>query len=107
MEVERAIREKLAVLGSEFLDLVNESRRHHRPEGAETHFKLLLVSSQFDGMSRLQRQQRVYELLKAEMSGPVHALTMKLFSPKEWAALPEADRKFRAIGHHPSGRVED
>ncbi len=104
MSVEQGIRKKLeAAFQPEILDIVNESQRHHSPKGSESHFKVLMVSAVFQGLSRIQRQQKVNDLLKEEFAGPVHALTMRLHSPGEWAALPEEERKFRAIGHHPSG----
>src|SRR4051812_22920503 len=100
MKIESAIREKLQKRFTPVhMDLANESRRHHRPEGAETHFKLLLVSEVFEGVSRLKRQQLVNETLNTELIDPVHAFTMKCLTPDEWRALPEDQRGFRAIGH--------
>ncbi len=107
MKIESEIKRKLASLNAEVFELTNESQRHHRPKGAETHFKLLVVAKCFDGWSRLKRQQHIYGLLKEEMASDVHALTMKLLTPTEWQALPEEERGFRALGHHPAGRVDD
>jgi len=98
--VQKEIERKLtASFSPEFLEMVNESRRHQAPEGAESHFKLQLVSGLFEGMSRIERARRVHEVLAAELKFPVHALTNKLYSPSEWAALDPDRRKFKAIGH--------
>jgi stress-induced morphogen len=103
MVVESKIREKLQrEFNPSVLELGNESVRHHRKPGSETHFKLLMVSSLFEGVSRLKRQQKVHDALAEELSGPVHAFTMKLLTEEEWRALPEEERKFKAVGHHPS-----
>lgn len=102
---EKRIREKLL---NEFnptvFELGNESSRHHAPAGAESHFKLLMVSPVFTDLARLKRQQKVYDLLKDELAGPIHAFTMKLMSPEEWERLPPEEKIFKAIGHHSSGR---
>jgi BolA family transcriptional regulator, general stress-responsive regulator len=49
----------------------------------ETHFNLEVVSSAFEGLSRVARQRLVMELLRAEMAGPVHALALKTLTPAE------------------------
>lgn len=49
--IEAAIREGLAgQLNPIHLEVVNESYMHNVPKGAETHFKVLVVSEQFDGL---------------------------------------------------------
>lgn len=46
-----AIRAKLqAALQAAHLDVINESYMHNVPKGAETHFKVVVVSDKFDGM---------------------------------------------------------
>jgi stress-induced morphogen len=46
-----------------------------RPEG-ETHFRVEIVSAAFDGLSRIERQRLVHQLLAAELAGRVHALSL-------------------------------
>ncbi|MBN43075.1 MAG: BolA family transcriptional regulator [Alphaproteobacteria bacterium] len=53
-----------------------------RPEG-ETHFDLLVVSSEFTGQSRVTRQRAVYGLLSAELEGGLHALSIRALTPDE------------------------
>ena len=52
--------------------------------GDGRHFEAVVVSEEFAGMSRIQRQQRVYQTLGERMRGEVHALSMKTFTPREW-----------------------
>lgn len=66
------------------LEIENESHSHSVLENSETHFKLLLVAPFFRGLSRLDRQRRVNELLKAELQNGLHALTQRLLTPEEW-----------------------
>lgn len=72
------------------LDVLNESHSHNVPENSETHFKVLMVADLFEGLSRVARQRKVYDLLSEELEGPVHALSLRLLSPKEWEATGQA-----------------
>jgi len=79
-------------------ELVNESHSHSVPRNSETHFKLVLVSSVFEGLTRIARQRRVYDVLAEEMAGGVHALTQRLLTPAEWS--PEAVASFESPNCH-------
>lgn len=57
-------------------------------EGDGDHFEALIVSRQFAGKSRVQRQQMINALLRSYFdSGELHALSMKTLAPEEWSAL--------------------
>jgi BolA protein len=49
----------------------------------ETHFTVRIVSAQFAGLSRLERQRRIYSALADEMAGGVHALSLTALSPAD------------------------
>ncbi len=66
------------------LEVVNESHLHSSGPGAESHFKVLVVSETFQGLSRVHRQQKVYGLLEQELKGGVHALSLRLLTQQEW-----------------------
>lgn len=88
MNVEMAIREKLtAALAPERLDVENESHRHvgHRgsPGSGESHFRVVIVSPRFAGLSRLGRHRMVNAALAAELAGSVHALAIVALAPGE------------------------
>jgi acid stress-induced BolA-like protein IbaG/YrbA len=56
-------------------------------EGDGNYPKALIVSSQFVGKSRVQRQQLVNALLRSYFdSGELHSLTMQTMTPDEWRA---------------------
>lgn len=60
---------------------------HCAVEGDGRHWYATLVSSAFEGLRAIQRHQRVYATLGNRItSGEVHALSMKTFTPAEWAA---------------------
>ncbi len=71
------------------LEVVDDSARHAghagaRPEG-ETHFQVLVISPEFAGLSRLERQRRINDILKEELEGAIHALSIKALTPDEAA----------------------
>ncbi len=58
--------------------------------GTRDHYRAVIVSSAFDGMSRVEQHQAVYAALGELMSGPVHALALSTYTPAAWAQ--KADR---------------
>jgi acid stress-induced BolA-like protein IbaG/YrbA len=55
--------------------------------GDGQHFEAVVVSGEFAGKGRIQRQQLVYQTLGNRMTGEIHALSMKTFTPEEWASM--------------------
>lgn len=85
MQIQTEIEQTLsAALAPRHLEVENESHMHSVPANSETHFKVVAVSDQFDGMRKVARHQRVYQLLTAQLAGPVHALALHTYSPQEW-----------------------
>jgi BolA protein len=83
--VESSIQQKLtASLSPSFLKIENESHKHSRPPGSESHFRVIVVSDIFNGLSRVQRQQKVFEILENEMRNFIHALSQFTFTSDEW-----------------------
>ena len=88
MTVADAIKEKLAAAFSPArLEVRDESHLHKGHAGArpggESHFRILVVSAAFEGLSRVARQRAVNAVLKDELAGPVHALSMTVLTPAE------------------------
>ena len=54
--------------------------------GTKDHYRAVIVSSAFEGKSRIQQHQAVYAALGELMAGPVHALTMVTATPETWAS---------------------
>jgi acid stress-induced BolA-like protein IbaG/YrbA len=62
---------------------------HLEVDGDGRHWAAVVVSAEFAGLRTLQRHQRVYATLGARMhTDEVHALSIKTFTPAEWAAHP-------------------
>ncbi|SHE65712.1 transcriptional regulator, BolA protein family [Modicisalibacter ilicicola DSM 19980] len=86
MSIQARIEEKLQALEPDHLEVENESHMHNVPPNSETHFKVTLASSRFEGLMPVKRHQQVYALLAEELTGPVHALALHLYTPQEWTA---------------------
>lgn len=67
------------------LEVLNESHNHSGP-GAETHFKVVLVTAAFTGLRSVARHQRVYALVQPEMQRGLHAIALHTYTPEEWQA---------------------
>jgi BolA protein len=74
-------------LGDARIDVVDESHSHNVPAGAESHFKVVVVSQAFSGVSRVERHRLVHGALSEEFAGGLHALTLTLRTPQEHDAL--------------------
>ena len=59
---------------------------HIQLEGDGRHWYATIVSSEFEGKRLIQRHQQVYATLGTRMqTDEVHALSMKTYTPAEWA----------------------
>lgn len=81
------MKEILSALHPEMLEIEDESHEHKHhvgtPQSPETHFKVLVVSEIFNGLSRIERQRRVQDLLKDEFTQGLHALSIRALTPEE------------------------
>jgi len=83
--IQERIEEKLAAaLAPQHLQVVNESGNHNVPDGAETHFKVVVVAQDFAGQRLLARHRRVHQALAEELAGGVHALAVHTYTADEW-----------------------
>jgi BolA protein len=88
MSAEARLREKLMVaLEPTRLDIVNESEMHagHRssPDTGESHFRVLIVSPMFIGVSRVGRHRMVNDAIGEELKSGIHALALSTYAPGE------------------------
>jgi len=60
----------------------HEGHSGHR-HGGETHFAVRIVSPVFTGLSRVERQRRVYAALADELKTKIHALQLTTLAPGE------------------------
>jgi BolA protein len=80
------IREKLAVLAPESVDIEDESAQHAGHAGAKSgggHYRLTLVSARFEGQPLQARHRLVYQALGPLMTRDIHALAIHAYAPDE------------------------
>ena len=82
--IEARLRESLVAT---HVEVVDESHLHAGHAGAKSgggHFRALIVSEKFAGLSRVKAQQLVYGAMGVWMGKEIHALSMQTFTPQEW-----------------------
>ena len=85
MRVQRSIETKVAEeLKPVYLDVTNESAMHNVPPDSESHFKLVIVSEKFAGLTRIKRHQTINGILEKELREDLHALSMETLTTEEW-----------------------
>lgn len=87
MTMQERIVARLAALNPDLLDVVDESDRHAGHAGARdgggTHYRIRVVSAQFERKSRVERHRLIYDLLTAEFADGLHALALVTKAPGE------------------------
>ena len=87
MSVAERIRERLATLQPQRVELVDESERHRGHagwrEGGGTHWRLTIVAPAFAGKPTVARHRMIYEALGNLMQHPIHALAITARAPEE------------------------
>lgn len=83
--VQIAIGEALNELNPVHIEIINESHMHNVPPGSESHFKVLVVSDQFNGLPLIKRHRMVNEAVKTRLGGNfVHALSIVAKTKEQW-----------------------
>ena len=66
------------------LKVINESPNHNVPEESESHFRVLIVSDKFSGLSLIKRHQMVHNLIAEQIKEKIHAFSQQALTPKEF-----------------------
>jgi BolA protein len=83
--LEQRLREALEAT---HVEVVDESHLHAGHAGARDgggHYRALIVSTRFEGLSRVKAQQVVFSVVEDWMGGEIHALSMQTMTPEAWA----------------------
>ena len=65
------------------IEVVDESAGHAGHSETGAHFFVHIVSPKFNGKTRIERHQMVYEALKDELRENVHALRIRALSTED------------------------
>ncbi|RIY31251.1 hypothetical protein CKF54_07100 [Psittacicella hinzii] len=80
------------------LEVVDESYMHHGGPEAGSHYKVIMASESFVGLTLVQRHRLVNKSLKDVLSNDIHALSLKLFTKSEWENSPEIFESPKCLG---------
>lgn len=96
------LRERLGeALTPVHLEVHDESHNHAVKPGAQSHFKVVVVSAAFEGQGSLARHKAVYAAVGESLRAVgVHALTITAKTPAEWTANPEVPASPPCAGHN-------
>lgn len=89
MNMEQEMAQRLAALNLQIFQFTDESHLHigHAGNKGGGHYALLLVSEQFRGVSRINRQRQVQDLLADLFADKkIHALSIRAQTPEEHSA---------------------
>ena len=76
-EVERLLKARFGDAELELIDLT----------GTRDHYQARVVSGAFSGKTLIEQHQLVYGALGSAMSGAIHALALKTYTPDAWAKV--------------------
>jgi BolA protein len=69
------------------LKITNESFMHNVPKGSESHFKIVVVTNDFNNLSIIKRHKLIYKTLDNLMN-KIHALSIHAFNEEEFKLNP-------------------
>ena len=105
MSTEELIRQRLAALQPQALEIFDESHEHAGHAGAREsgggHFQVFVVSEAFNGKNKVARHRMIYETVNDLMPSTIHALAIRAYTPEELDAVtaepsPENPRQGQA-----------
>jgi BolA protein len=85
-QIAAALRDRLA---PHYVAVEDESHLHAGHVGAASgggHYRATIVSEKFVGLSRVAAQRVVYDVLREELAGEIHALALRCLTPEQWEA---------------------
>ncbi|MBU1364763.1 MAG: BolA family transcriptional regulator [Gammaproteobacteria bacterium] len=84
-ETVELLRQRLAVLHPESIDIQDDSHRHAGHAGARDggHYQLQIVAQAFAGKSTMARHRLIYDAAGDLMRGRIHALSIRAKVPGE------------------------
>jgi len=80
------MKQRLAVLAPEHIEIVDESALHAGHAGAKSgggHYQLTLIAAAFTGQNSMARHRAIYQALGDLMTTRIHALSITALAPGE------------------------
>ena len=84
MSMQKTIEQKLdSAFSPEYLAVENETHMHNVPADAESHFKVTVVSDEFNNLMLIKRHRLVNKVLEDELK-KIHTLALHTMTKDEW-----------------------
>lgn len=84
MNMKTEIEQKLQTdLDPVHVEVINETHMHNVPEDADSHFKVTVVSEQFNELPLIKQHRLVNAALSSELK-QIHALALHTYTPDQW-----------------------
>ncbi len=79
------IKQKLVdALDVSTIEIIDQTHKHQgHPQSSGGHFRLIIVSSNFEGLSLIERHRLIYKVLDSMMKKEIHALSISAKIPAE------------------------
>lgn len=86
MNISKEIQRRLANLHPQYFDLQDDSHlhAHHSGNHGGGHYRIIVVSDQFVGKTRLNRQRMIKDALADLFAHDIHSLSIKAATPEEY-----------------------
>ena len=84
--IEQRLRERLAPTHLELLDDSAKHAGHRGATSAGGHYRLVIVSDEFEGRSLIERHRLVNKAVRDLFGPKIHALSMRTLTPDQWQA---------------------
>ena len=85
MSVQTDVESRIAAeIHCQHLDVINESSNHSVPPGSESHFRVVVVSSEFEDEKLIARHRKINDLLADLLASEIHALALHTYTKQEW-----------------------
>ena len=90
MNIKETINSKINLqLNTQFLKIIDFSDQHknHYDNGSRgdtSHITLIVVSKDFQNMSKINRERKIHKILENEIRDNLHSIRLKLYTPDEY-----------------------
>tara|TARA_B100000959_G_C14969439_1_gene619074 strand:- start:956 stop:1216 length:261 start_codon:yes stop_codon:yes gene_type:complete len=66
------------------IEIIDETHKHRgHPQSSGGHFKLIMISNDFKGLSLIERHRMIYKALDSMMKKEIHALSIHVKTTEE------------------------
>jgi BolA protein len=83
-KIEELLRNTFNIIKIEVENDSGRHKRHKEAEGKGGHFKLLIVSDDFENVDLITRHRKIYEVINLRDQKSIHALAISALTKKEW-----------------------